>query len=314
MDLAAAQLATRVVFDNGHSADAGYPLALVNVTNRCNLSCAHCFVYRDDNPNLSVGPRREPSDDEICATLTALRDRHGIGFMLWMGGEPLLRPDLLRRGVELFANNHVVTNGTRPLVDLGPDALYIVSLDGPEDVNDAVRGAGTYRRVMRTLTAIPESFSTPVQVQCTVTRRNQDRLEELVEAVAATRAGWMTFSFYVPPQPCADLGAGGVDDLGWATLGERMAAVEEVMRLKDAYPDFVRNRRRALELMSPELAPTVTAACLPRKLLLPLYLDRDHFTTPFCCYGNDVDCSRCGAWVVFEMAALAEAQRAEVPS
>lgn len=301
---------SRVVFDNGHSCDARYPLALVNVTNRCNLSCAHCFVYRDENPNLSVGPRREPSDDEICEALAELRDRHGIAFMLWMGGEPLLRPDLLRRGVTLFAANHVVTNGTRPLLDLGADVLYVVSLDGPEDVNDAVRGAGTYRRVMRTLSELPASFSSPVQVQCTVTRRNQDRLEELVEAVAATRAGWMTFSFYVPPRPCAELDPGGPcsEDLGWTTLEERMVAVAEVVRLKEAHPAFVRNRRRALELMSPELAPAVTTACLARKLLLPLYLDGDRFTTPFCCYGNDVDCSRCGAWVVFEMAALAEAQ------
>lgn len=25
--------------------------------------------------------------------------------------------------------------------------------------------------------------------------------------------------------------------------------------------------------------------------------------TPFCCYGNDVDCTRCGAWAVFNLAA-----------
>ncbi len=31
-----------------------------------------------------------------------------------------------------------------------------------------------------------------------------------------------------------------------------------------------------------------------------------HFTTPFCCYGNDVDCDRCGAWVVFHLAARFE--------
>jgi len=303
MGLAGVELDERVVLENGHSVDAAYPLALVNVTNRCNLSCAHCFVYRDENPNESVGPRREPSDDEICDILSALRDRHGIAFMLWMGGEPLLRPTLLQRGVELFRNNHVVTNGTRPLLDLGPDVLYVVSLDGPEDINDAVRGNGSYRRVMRTLSEIPDSFSSPVQVQCTVTRRNQDRLEELVEAVAATKAGWMTFSFYVPPRPGGD---DGPDDLAWPTLADRMVAVEEVMRLKDAYPGFVRNRRRSLELMSPELAPTVTGSCLPRRLLLPLYLDGERFTTPFCCYGNDVDCSRCGAWVVFEMAAMAE--------
>ena len=28
--------------------------------------------------------------------------------------------------------------------------------------------------------------------------------------------------------------------------------------------------------------------------------------TPFCCYGNDVDCERCGAWIVFHLAARME--------
>ena len=31
--------------------DARYPAAIVNITNRCNLSCRHCFVFRDANPN-----------------------------------------------------------------------------------------------------------------------------------------------------------------------------------------------------------------------------------------------------------------------
>jgi hypothetical protein len=40
-----------------------------------------------------------------------------------------------------------------------------------------------------------------------------------------------------------------------------------------------------------------------RNAVLPLYLEDDRFTTPFCCHGNDVDCARCGAWIVFHLAA-----------
>ena len=36
---------------------------------------------------------------------------------------------------------------------------------------------------------------------------------------------------------------------------------------------------------------------------MPLYIEGNDFTTPFCCYGNDVDCTRCGAWGVFALAA-----------
>jgi hypothetical protein len=160
---------------------------------------------------------------------------------------------------------------------------------------------------MRTLARLPDAFSTPVQVQCVVTRRNQDRLEELVEAVRGTRAGWMTFSFYVPrrraPDAPRELDA-------WETNEARAWAVREILRLEAKYPGFVRNTTRSLELMLPGNAERVTGACPAKRFVLPLYLDGDHFTTPFCCYGNDVDCERCGAWVVFHMAARAESGRA----
>lgn len=289
-------VAGHIDYDHGRDAHRFYPAAMVNVTNRCNLSCAHCFIYRDDNPNAQLGPRREPTDDEILELLCELRERHGIQRMLWMGGEPLLRPELLRRGVELFAENTITTNGTRPLIDLGPDVLYVVSLDGPPEVNDAVRGAGTFERVGDRLASLPDGFSSQVQVQCTVTPVNQDSLEELVDLLVGSRVEWMTFSFVVPSH-------GEDSELCWATLEERMVAVEEVRRLKADHPTFVRNRSASLDLMTPELAPEVTKNCLVKEFLLPLWLDGDRFTTPYCCYGNDVDCSRCGAWVVFELAA-----------
>jgi sulfatase maturation enzyme AslB (radical SAM superfamily) len=287
----------RAQLTGAYRADAPYPSAMVNVTNHCNLSCEHCFVFREGNPNEAPRSIRDEMPDTVMLeTLTALRDRHGIASMMWMGGEPLLKRKLVAEGLKLFARNSITTNGTVPLVDFGPDVLYVVSLDGPEDLNDAIRGEGVYRRVLRNLSRLPENFSSPVQVQCVVTRRNQHRLEELVQAVRTTRAGWMTFSFYVPRRDDATGDA-------WATNEERAAAVREVMRLKELHPGFVRNSRRSLELMLPEHAKRVTDACLAKRYILPLYLDGDRFRTPFCCYGNDVDCDRCGAWAVFHLAA-----------
>jgi MoaA/NifB/PqqE/SkfB family radical SAM enzyme len=196
----------------------------------------------------------------------------------------------------LFARNTITTNGTIPLVDFGPQVLYVVSLDGPEDVNDALRGQGTFRRVLRTLDRLPAGFASPVQVQCVVTRRNERRLEELVATLEGTRVGWMTFSFYVPR----------ADDHGedsWPTVEARAGAVREVMRLKARYRGFVCNSATSLALMLPPLASRVTRNCPARDAVLPLYLEGDRFVTPFCCYGNDVDCDRCGAWIVFHLAA-----------
>lgn len=278
--------------DNTH-----YPAATVNVTNHCNLACKHCFVYRDGNANAAPESiRAEMSDADMLGTLKELRDRHGIESMLWMGGEPLLRRRLVARGVLLFARNTITTNGTVPLPDLGPSVHYVVSLDGPKEVNDELRGIGTFRRVVDNLKKLNHDFASTVQAQCVVTKKNWSNLEELVEELLYSRAGWMTFSFYVPRKN---------DDTGnaWATNDERADAVREVLRLKRLYPAFVRNSTRSLELMLPPDCDAVTAHCPAQDRVLPLWLEEGRFTTPFCCYGNDVDCTRCGAWVVFDLAA-----------
>lgn len=280
-----------------YSEQAEYSGAMVNVTNHCNLKCRHCFIFREGNPNEAPLSIRDEMDDEtMLVTLEKLRDRHNIKSMLWMGGEPMLRKKLLARGIQLFEKNTITTNGTVPLVDFGPELLYVISLDGPEDLNDSIRGAGVFKKVMGNLVALPPDFSSPFQVQCVVTRSNQNRLEELVVQLLESPVSWMTFSFLVPPAA----GEPNVD--AWPTNVERDEAVAIVLKLKERHGSFIRNTTRSLELMRSSSAEKITAVCPSRANVLPLYLEGDHFTTPFCCYGNDVDCQRCGAWVVFQIA------------
>ena len=290
-----------------------YPAAMVNVTNRCTLRCKHCFVFRDENPN---DPSAEMDTETMLEKLSELKERHGISYMLWMGGEPLLRPDVLREGVKLFERNHITTNGTLDLIDLPESAsvarpsptsgdrrksrnIYVVSIDGPRELNDAVRGQGSFEKVMRTLERVPPVFGPTVMCQCVVTRANEGALAELVEILRPTRPEGMTFSFYVP-QRNDDTG------LSWGSLQRRDAAVREAMRLKNKYPDFIWNSSRSLELLLSENSKAVTDDCPSKKFVMPLYLDGDEFVTPYCCYGNDVDCDLCGAWVVFYIAARLE--------
>jgi MoaA/NifB/PqqE/SkfB family radical SAM enzyme len=272
-----------------------YPGAMVNITNRCTLRCKHCFVYREGNPNERSAEMDTPT---MIKRLSELKRLHGIQVMQWMGGEPLLRPDLLREGAKLFARNTVTTNGTLDPIEL-PNCTYVFSIDGPPELNDAIRGKGTFKRVMDTISKIPEKFASTVMCQCVVTKRNEDSLEELVQILRPTRAEGMTFSFYVPQREDRS-------DLTWSSLIRRDRAVQTVMRLKEKYPDFIWSNRRSLELMLSENAKTVTDNCPSKRLILPLYLQGSEFVNPYCCYGNDVDCDLCGAWVVFWLAAKLE--------
>jgi Fe-coproporphyrin III synthase len=269
-----------------------YPAAMVNITNRCTLRCKHCFIYRDGNPNDS---REEMDTPTMLEKLADIQRQHGIQQMLWMGGEPLLRPDVLQDGVKLFAKNTITTNGTLAPIEL-PDCTYVISLDGPPELNDAIRGNGSFSKLMKTLSEIPEKFASKIMCQCVVSKQNEDSLEALVKLLRPTCAEGMTFSFYVPSRE-------DTSGLTWGSLKRRDKAVRSVMALKERFPDFVWNKKRSLELMLSENAKSVTNNCPSKKLVLPLYLDGKEFVMPYCCYGNDVNCELCGAWVVFHLAA-----------
>ncbi len=266
---------------------------MLNVTNRCNLRCTHCYLYEDGNPN---DPDDKIPDDEFLDRIREIRDRHGLMAMVWMGGEPMIRWRLVERGVELFARNTITTNGTIPLKDFGPTVTYVVSLDGPADLNDELRGADVYAKAIANIAALPKDFSSTVQVQCVTTRQNQDRLEELLLDLIDTRVDGIAFSFYCPDE-------GKHNELSWRDAEHREAAVDIVLELKKSYPRFVWNSTRALELMRAATAKLVTDNCPAVRTVLPLYVDGDGLTNPRCCHGNNVDCDRCGGWVVFSHAA-----------
>ena len=270
-----------------------YPGAMVNVTNHCNLRCKHCFVFREGNPNQ---PEGEMKPERVLSELQRLRDRHGIRFMMWMGGEPMLRWRTVEKGISLFHRNHITTNGTVPLKDFGPDITYVISLDGPREVNDAVRGAGVFDMVMKTIAAIPERF--PL-------RRRGPVRGAPGEPGSSRGAGARAASDQGPWPDLQLLRAPRWRGLA-QSLGEQRGArevIDLVFDLKRRYPGFIWNSSRSLDLMRPATAKLVTDHCPMMQTMLPLYIEGDHFTTPFCCYGNDVDCDRCGSWGVFAAAA-----------
>ena len=119
------------------------PVVVWNVTKQCNLKCVHCYA------KATAGPApNELTQAEGLALLQDLKD-FGVPVVLFSGGEPLMRPDLLEL-VEWTVNHGmravISTNGTlitpevaRRLKDLGLSYVGI-SLDGTEPTHDKFRG------------------------------------------------------------------------------------------------------------------------------------------------------------------------------
>jgi MoaA/NifB/PqqE/SkfB family radical SAM enzyme len=276
--------------------DKEFPLALVCVTNACNLQCTHCFVFRGDNPNQ---PRDKMDDATMLHQLEVLRDRHKIQSIYFMGGEPMIRKELVFEAMKLFDNCAIVTNGTYGIPSV-PGHVVVVSLDGPAHLNDPIRGDGVFAKVERSVHARARDDGTTVILQMILTRQNGDGAAEFVERVRDWPIEGIAFGFYVPT-------ANDDSAMSWKDLAERDAVVEQIIALKREYPSLIKSHIGALEMLMSDRAADYTGErgenCLLLGASLPLYMgEGGNFERTFCCYGNDVDCSRCGSYLVFNAA------------
>ncbi|MCC6226479.1 MAG: mycofactocin radical SAM maturase [Microthrixaceae bacterium] len=160
------------------------PICLTwELTYACNLACVHC---------LSSSGRRDPrelSTHECFAVVDQLRDMQ-VFYVNIGGGEPMLRRDFFDV-VEYATTNQVgvkfSTNGTyldpaaaRRLAAL--DYLDVqISLDGATaEVNDAVRGDGSFRAAIAAMDHLAGAGVGPFKISLVVTRHNVDQLDGYV--------------------------------------------------------------------------------------------------------------------------------------
>ena len=158
------------------------PICLTwELTYACNLSCVHC---------LSSSGRRDP-DELSTAEAKALIDefeRMKIFYVNIGGGEPTVRPDfweLLDFAVEHHVGVKFSTNGFRITPERAEKLAatdYVdvqISLDGATaEVNDPVRGQGTYDAAMRALANLQAAGMKDVKISVVCTRHNIGQLDE----------------------------------------------------------------------------------------------------------------------------------------
>jgi len=256
----------------------------IDVTQKCNLRCKHCYFFENDQPERAL------SVDEWVTVLEGwkrTRSRWEFPFFQcsWVGGEPLLRPEVIERCRKFFRYNLVVTNGTLPLPDW-PDVDFYVSVDGDEEIHEDLRQCkGIYRKIKQNVLARGPGR---VTVSYCITRQNAHCIERMVEEWAPI-AGGFTFDFYTPTE--------GKDDPLWIPLQERDAIIDRLFALRRAYPDSLKVTERALRLMVSDIASTVTKDCLfAKKAFAYTALGQPKEK---CMMGAKADCSRCGCIVPF---------------
>ncbi len=152
------------------------------LTEHCNLRCPHCI--RDD-----VTTVRSLDAALVESVVDQALALYGSVTVSLTGGEPLLHPDF-HRLVAAFAARHIpyrfVSNGWHvrrmmPLFDRYPPEAVRLSLSGAtEDVHDAERGRGSFRRVLLAV-ALFTSRRIPTALSIVVDRRDRHQLREAAD-------------------------------------------------------------------------------------------------------------------------------------
>jgi radical SAM protein with 4Fe4S-binding SPASM domain len=173
------------------------PLVVWNTTNRCNLSCSHCYLEAEDRHYTG-----ELTTEEARAFIEDIAEMQ-CPVLLLSGGEPLLRHDLFemaalasRLGVRpvLSTNGLLITpEMAEKLAEAG--VQYVgVSIDGLAETHDRFRGKkGAFEGAIAGLkNAAAAGLKTGVRF--TVNAHNVDELPAVIDYVA--EAGIPRFCMY----------------------------------------------------------------------------------------------------------------------
>ncbi len=169
------------------------PVVVWNLTRRCNQRCEHCYA--------TASALRDPRELDTTACLGILDQmaEAGVPVVIFSGGEPMLRPDLLELvqhasnvGVrpQLSSNGTLATTALLQQLSAAGLGYLGVSIDGPAEFNDVFRGMPRGReRAVRGLEAAREA-GVRTGLRMTVTAENFEHVPEmfaLAEEVGASR-------------------------------------------------------------------------------------------------------------------------------
>ncbi|VVB87464.1 Coenzyme PQQ synthesis protein E [uncultured archaeon] len=223
-----------------HSPVPSLRYLLLNITNKCNLKCKHCYL--GESGNKEIGLRLFKN------AVSQFEEMGGLKLMI-SGGEPLLHSKF-RELMEILPSYEirvvVLSNGTlvrkKEAEELSEYVDEVqVSIDGIKS-HDLLRGKGSYDKVMRGISALQAS-GIPVSIATMVHRYNAGEFGDMkklfselevlswsVDVPCAAGNLKVNKDYMLPPEDAASLlnygfGAGAHESTGDYTCGSHLCAV-----------------------------------------------------------------------------------------
>jgi len=177
------------------------------ITEKCNCKCFFC-----SRNNLSK-LYHEPTYHDCCKAFDILAVEYPHSKLIISGGEPTLSKNffpILDYVSDKFEKVEVQTNGTfgRDVADklimyLSKNVFIQFSIDGMEDVHDAIRGKGTFKKVVDNI-GYMQNFNSRLSISSTVTSTNMSDILALSEYLNGLQFRRLTVSYVQPLDPLTE--------------------------------------------------------------------------------------------------------------
>jgi MoaA/NifB/PqqE/SkfB family radical SAM enzyme len=206
------------------------------ISEKCNLQCRHCTVYRKENPHVKTYGQIEEELKYSYRQGSRFVDFEGGEPMIWSDGEYKIN-DLIRLAKRIgFFSTTVTTNSQVPFSSCEADFIW-VSLDGLEGYHEEVRGKGTFERLEKN---IAESGHPRLSVNMAINCLNYFSVKDCIEYVKdSPYIRSISLNFHTPYRGTEDL------FVDWKTRG---VIIDLIIRMKKkGYP--IMNSVSGLRLM-----------------------------------------------------------------
>jgi MoaA/NifB/PqqE/SkfB family radical SAM enzyme len=198
------------------------PIMIFSITNRCNLHCRGCYhqAIRDVS-------RPEMSDEKLRSVIAEAREL-GISTIVLVGGEPLVRRDILditRDFPEIiflmFTNGLLITDEMVARFKLQKNIVPLISLEGYAEDTDERRGTGVYSTLQAAIEKLKKQ-DVFFGASLTLTRSNFRTItnEQFVANLTSSGCKLMLVAEYTPIKP---------DTEDWVITAEQRGQLAGIM-------------------------------------------------------------------------------------
>ena len=189
----------------------------IQLTNKCNLRCSTCFQWNEDGffNDYSVDEKKDELSLALIKKILEETKEQKSNLYLW-GGEPFsysnwdTLTDLLcddPRWTVVCTNGIAIRKNIDTILNISGSLALLVSLDGFEDENDAIRGKGVYRKVVDAIDLIVNlkkegKYLGEISVNCVINEHMIGKLYDFTLMMEQKEINtlYLCFPWYLPQE------------------------------------------------------------------------------------------------------------------